>query len=124
MAGHHLQIAAYHDGLHDDWGQLMYLLHLSDVSNAAKSTFLVWTDHVLEELFQLGDRRCSLEIPVTPICDRKTADRWAIQRGFVQYMVLPAFEAVSFTDESILERLRTNFEYWKAQEEEEEAAKQ
>jgi hypothetical protein len=114
MAGHHLQIAAYHDGLHDDWGQLMYLLHLSDVSNAAKSTFLVWTDHVLEELFQLGDRRCSLEIPVTPICDRKTADRWA-----VQYM-----EAVSFTDESILERLRTNFEYWKAQEEEEEAAKQ
>jgi hypothetical protein len=39
-------------------------------------------------------------------------------------MVLPAFEAVSFTDESILERLRTNFEYWKAQEEEEEAAKQ
>lgn len=122
MGRHHAQIAAYHDGLLDDWGQLMYFLHLSDISNAAKSTFLVWTDHVLEEFFQLGDHQCSLEIPVH--FDRNTADRGAIQRGFVEYMVLPAFEAVSFTDESILERLRTNFEYWKAQEEEEEAGKQ
>jgi hypothetical protein len=126
MSRHDVQLAAYHDGLLDDWGQLMYFLHLSDISNSAKSTFRVWTDHVLEEFFQLGDRQCSLEVPVTPIYDRNTADRGAIQRGFVQYMVLPAFEAVSFTDESVLDRLRTNFEYWKAEAEaeEEEAAKQ
>lgn len=140
MSFHQAQVEAY-PNVTNSWDRLVFWLHLADISNAAKSTFLIWTDHVLEEFFLLGDYQDSLNLPVN--FDRRTAKRGAIQEGFVQSIVLPAFEAVMTTtgtgndfllsnddDENamtiILERLRRNFDYWKAQAaaEEQQAAKQ
>mmetsp|Transcript_33690 Transcript_33690/g.81670 ORF Transcript_33690/g.81670 Transcript_33690/m.81670 type:complete len:474 (-) Transcript_33690:139-1560(-) len=115
MSKHQDQVKAYQKM--NDWEQAMYFLHLCDLSNPTKSTFFVWTDHVLEEFYQTGDLQKSLGFPVMPtINDRTTSDKVSIQRGFIQFMVLPAFEAVEFSNPKIMERLYANFDYWMQQE--------
>lgn len=121
MAKHHSQVEAYQQGNLDTWQQAIYLLHLSDISNPTKvSTMLEWTDFVLEEFYQIGDEQKALGLPVS--FDRNTADKVSIQRGFMKYMVVPAFEAVQFENPNIMKGLYANLEYWLNQEPKKESS--
>ncbi|CAJ1961155.1 unnamed protein product [Cylindrotheca closterium] len=106
----------------DDWQAAMYLLHLCDISNPTKSTFSIWTEHVLEEFYQLGDLQKSLGLPVS--FDRSVANsnsKVSIQQGFLKFLVLPAFEAMEFSNPKIMQGLYANYEYWMKQDKEEDA---
>ncbi|KAL3926173.1 MAG: hypothetical protein SGBAC_013578 [Bacillariaceae sp.] len=113
MSKHRDQVQAYKQM--DDWERGMYLLHLCDISNPTKSSSLIWVEHVLEEFYQIGELQKSLGLPVTPMCDRISADKVSTQRGFLQYLVLPAFEEVEFSNPKIMEHLYANYEYWMQQ---------
>jgi len=98
----------------DTWKSLVYLMHLSDISNSAKSSFLTWTDGVLEEFFLQGDKQRDLNLQVSALHDRRTVDRATCQTNFIKFSVLPAFSAVTFTDETIMNRLKANLKYWES----------
>ncbi|VDO71973.1 unnamed protein product [Schistosoma curassoni] len=54
---------------------LQNMVHCADLSNPAKPLDLYrqWTNRVMEELFQQGDKERELGIEISPICDRNTA---------------------------------------------------
>jgi hypothetical protein len=97
------------------WKSLVYLMHLSDISNSAKSTFLKWTENILEEFFQLGDRQRDLHFEVSGTNDRLQVDRSTSQRNFIKFVVFPAFVKVKFEDNRIMDALRHNLGYWESQ---------
>lgn len=62
------------------------MVHCADLSNPAKPLDLYrqWTNRVMEELFQQGDKERELGIEISPICDRNTA---TIEKSQVIYMI-------------------------------------
>lgn len=51
------------------------MLHCSDLSNPTKplNIYQKWTDRVMNEFFQQGDRELSEGLEVSPMCDRHNA---------------------------------------------------
>uniref|UniRef100_A0A7S1YUX3 Phosphodiesterase n=1 Tax=Ditylum brightwellii TaxID=49249 RepID=A0A7S1YUX3_9STRA len=97
---------------------LQFVLHLADISNPAKPApvFEEWTDRVLEEFFAQGDAEAKENLPISPLCDRKTTSRASSQIGFIRYVVKPAFELLEqIIPESmgeILDQIDSNLSYW------------
>jgi 3'5'-cyclic nucleotide phosphodiesterase len=100
---------------------LGYILHLADISNPAKSTPVAsrWADQVLEEFFQQGDKEAELALPISPLCDRRTTSRSQSQTGFINFIVLPAYELLAQlipqVETIVIPHIRTNLEYWEDQ---------
>lgn len=72
------------------------VLHAIDIGHAAKpfELELRWADLVTQEFHNQGDQEIKLGIPVSFLCDRKTANIPCSQVGFIQGIVLPTFVLV------------------------------
>jgi hypothetical protein len=60
------------------------MLHCSDLSNPTKplKIYQSWTDRVMNEFFQQGDRELSEGLEVSPMCDRHNA---SIEKSQVRF---------------------------------------
>ena len=97
-----------------------FMIHLADISNPTKMRSLstYWADQTLTEFFAQGDLEREANLPISPLCDRKTTDLAASQRDFIQFVVLPSFKVLgrlfpSIGDE-VLPRIDENLAYWKS----------
>ncbi|ESO06780.1 hypothetical protein HELRODRAFT_77130 [Helobdella robusta] len=73
---------------------LQSLVHCSDLSNPLKplNLYLQWTDRIMEEFFRQGDLEKSLNLEVSPLCDRENSNICKSQMGFIDYVVHPLWE--------------------------------
>merc|ERR1711862_81474 len=100
------------------WTLLRYMMHLADISNAAKAQpfSVMWADLVLEEFFKQGDVEAKMRLPISPLCDRNTTSIPGSQVGFIQYVVKPSFEVLALAIPSIgkltLPVIEDNLNYW------------
>lgn len=56
---------------------LKFLMHAADISNPTKEReFAVqWAESALEEFFAQGDLEKDLQLPISPLCDRRTVKK-------------------------------------------------
>ncbi|KAJ3209837.1 cAMP-specific 3',5'-cyclic phosphodiesterase 4A [Dinochytrium kinnereticum] len=92
------------------------LMKCSDVSNPTKewSIYEKWCRLVLEEFMRQGDMEKRLNIPVSPYMDRDNLNVPSSQVGFIDYVILPLFEAYDkyIPIPHIMEDLRRNRDHW------------
>lgn len=71
--------------------------HLADISNPTKSweLALAWTELLFEEFFKQGDKERELGVGVSDLMDRSTTNIAKAQLGFIDIIVLPAYENFS-----------------------------
>lgn len=103
------------------WDILTFMLHMADISNAAKPGIFArqWTERCLEEFFSQGDQEKKLGMEPSPQCDRDTVSKPDSQIGFIQFVVLPAYEVLA----CIIPELKTlvvpileqNRRYWESE---------
>lgn len=76
---------------------LKAVLHTADISNPAKSWKLSkkWSDLVVEEFFNQGDREKLEGLPVSPNMDRLTTYQDELSVNFTDFIVAPYFFALS-----------------------------
>lgn len=57
------------------WQVLRNMVHCADLSNPTKSLELYrqWTDRIMEEFFQQGDKERERGMEISPMCDKHTA---------------------------------------------------
>ncbi|KAJ3074827.1 hypothetical protein HDU98_010096 [Podochytrium sp. JEL0797] len=95
---------------------LKILMKCADVSNPTKEwpIYFEWADRVLEEFMRQGDKEKNLNLPVSPFMDRDNINIPSSQIGFMDYVLLPLFEAVNKYIEipHILGNLQANREHW------------
>ena len=99
---------------------LGFILHLADISNPTKahSVSLEWSDAAYDEFFLQGDKELAQELPISPLCDRKTTNRIESQIGFIAFVVKPAFLLLSRCVpkvKSIVNQLDENLKYWESE---------
>jgi len=104
---------------------LSSVIHTADISNPAKPQrqMLDMCERVMKEFFEQGDREKKIGLPVSPLCDRDAICIPKAQKGFVQFFIIPWFEAMSNTVcpktfEIPLMHLRENLIYWEKRFEE------
>ena len=92
----------------------------ADINNASKSGELCtqWASLIMNEFFKQGDDERLRGLPVSMFMDRETTVVSKCQVGFIDYIVLPLFEAWDmYMNEDgrfpALENLKNNREYWK-----------
>ena len=106
-----------------DWDDpvvaLEFILHVADISNPARpnNRFLKWAEMLSEEFFVQGEKEADLGMPVTPFCNRATANIFKNQLGFIDVVVNSSFEALSLVIEPSLHEelhfhLLTNREFY------------
>ncbi|NWI08026.1 PDE4B phosphodiesterase, partial [Crypturellus soui] len=73
---------------------LRNMVHCADLSNPTKSLELYrqWTDRIMEEFFQQGDKERERGMEISPMCDKHTASVEKSQVGFIDYIVHPLWE--------------------------------
>ncbi|KAH0508418.1 cAMP-specific 3',5'-cyclic phosphodiesterase 4C [Microtus ochrogaster] len=73
---------------------LQSLVHCADLSNPTKPLPLYrqWTDRIMAEFFQQGDRERELGLDISPMCDKHTASVEKSQVGFIDYIAHPLWE--------------------------------
>ncbi|KAI8611278.1 hypothetical protein BC830DRAFT_1068946 [Chytriomyces sp. MP71] len=95
---------------------LKILMKCADVSNPTKEWNICfrWCKLVLEEFMRQGDMEKSLGLPVSPFMDRENVNVPSSQIGFMDYVLLPLFEAVNKYTEvpHILGTLQANRDHW------------
>lgn len=71
--------------------------HLADISNPTKHWDLTlrWTELLFEEFFKQGDKERELGLKITDLMDRSTTNIAKAQLGFIDVIVLPAYETFS-----------------------------
>ena len=69
-------------------------LKCADLGHGAKETSIHkrWTGLITKEFFNQGDLEMARNLPLSPICDRKTVLIPKSQIGFLNFMVLPIFD--------------------------------
>lgn len=72
---------------------LKSILHTSDISNPAKKWEVSkkWSDLVLQEFFEQGDREKREQLPVSMNCDRDTTKQDELSMNFCDFIVAPFF---------------------------------
>lgn len=96
------------------------VIKCADISNPArpKCIYQKWVDCVMEEFFQQGDKEKQLSLPVSSFMDRETTHIPKCQLGFIQYICLPTFTALTEqfpTASQPLSHLQANMAEWKQQ---------
>lgn len=100
----------------------------ADISNPTKTIALCedWAYRVMEEFFQQGTQEASLGLPVSPFMERSTTKVPKVQTGFIDFFVIPLFEAfarVPSVDLGLqLDQLRSNRDYWDARAQEDNSS--
>ncbi|KAI9138921.1 hypothetical protein BKA69DRAFT_1088657 [Paraphysoderma sedebokerense] len=95
----------------------------ADISNPTKNLKLCqkWADRILEEFFLQGDEEKKRGLPVSRFMDRTNTVVSKCQIGFIDYIVLPLFEAWDMymnEDGSFqaMSNIAKNREFWKEQQ--------
>jgi len=75
---------------------MQMLIKCCDVSNPTKSRNIYkgWISRVMSEFFSQGDREKQLNMTVSAFCNRDNANVYSCQKGFIDFVVAPIFEAV------------------------------
>ncbi|EPZ31742.1 HD-domain/PDEase-like protein [Rozella allomycis CSF55] len=91
----------------------------ADISNPSKPHYIAykWSNLILDEFFQQGDKEKKLGIPVSMFMDRQSTNMAKCQLGFIDYIVLPLYEAwdlymVENGDHRYLDNIHSNRDYW------------
>lgn len=73
---------------------LQSLVRCADLSNSTKPLPLYrqWTDRIMAEFFQQGDRKRQSGLDISPMCDKHTASVEKSQVGFIDYIAHPLWE--------------------------------
>lgn len=76
---------------------LNFLLHTADIAHNAKNFDIskIWVYNLMEEFWNQGDAEKSMDIPVSFLCDRDTADIPKGQIGFLSYIIVPSFKILT-----------------------------
>ncbi|KRX06400.1 hypothetical protein PPERSA_05013 [Pseudocohnilembus persalinus] len=93
------------------------ILHAADVSNPIKpwDVCFQWTEKVMEEFWDQGDKEKAEDLPVTYLCDRYTTNMAKSQGGFIDFVVKPLYEVLAnFLPEvsNILSNFENNKDNW------------
>ena len=103
---------------------LRMALHVSDISNIAKSRAIsqAWTERLMSEFFAQGDREREAGRAVSPMCDRNSTDVSKSQVGFIDVIVRPSFalwfqtpgvtQACVTMSDDVMGLLDANKRYW------------
>ena len=77
-----------------------------------------WADQALAEFFAQGDLEREANLPISPLCDRKTTDLATSQRDFIQFVVLPSFKVLGQIfpgiGDEVLPGISENLGYWES----------
>nr|KAF6309804.1 phosphodiesterase 4C [Pipistrellus kuhlii] len=97
---------------------LQNLVHCADLSNPTKPLPLYrqWTDRIMAEFFQQGDRERASGLDISPMCDKHTASVEKSQVGFIDYIAHPLWETwadlVHPDAQGLLDTLEDNREWY------------
>ncbi|XP_063084718.1 3',5'-cyclic-AMP phosphodiesterase 4A isoform X2 [Cavia porcellus] len=97
---------------------LRNMVHCADLSNPTKPLELYrqWTDRIMAEFFQQGDRERERGMEISPMCDKHTASVEKSQVGFIDYIVHPLWETwadlVHPDAQDILDTLEENRDWY------------
>ncbi|XP_070272115.1 3',5'-cyclic-AMP phosphodiesterase 4A isoform X1 [Myotis yumanensis] len=97
---------------------LRNMVHCADLSNPTKPLDLYrqWTDRIMAEFFQQGDRERERGMEISPMCDKHTASVEKSQVGFIDYIVHPLWETwadlVHPDAQEILDTLEDNRDWY------------
>jgi hypothetical protein len=114
----------------DDQQEIInFLIHTADISHNSKDFKISykWTYYLMDEFWLQGDLERDMHLPISFLCDRKTADVPKSQIGFIKGIIIPSFDilvdllpALNWYRENVF----TNVEEWtKIVREEEEKNK-
>lgn len=99
---------------------LQSLVHCADLSNPAKPLPLYrqWTERIMAEFFQQGDRERESGLDISPMCDKHTASVEKSQVGFIDYIAHPLWETwadlVHPDAQELLDTLEDNREWYQS----------
>uniref|UniRef100_A0A2K5C6L3 3',5'-cyclic-AMP phosphodiesterase n=1 Tax=Aotus nancymaae TaxID=37293 RepID=A0A2K5C6L3_AOTNA len=99
---------------------LQSLVHCADLSNPTKPLPLYrqWTDRIMAEFFQQGDRERESGLDISPMCDKHTASVEKSQVGFIDYIAHPLWETwadlVHPDAQDLLDTLEDNREWYQS----------
>ena len=73
------------------------LLHAADINNCCKPFALskVWSDRLVGEFFEQGDREKQENLPVSANMDRNTTNQNELSVNFIDFIVAPLFSKMS-----------------------------
>ena len=97
---------------------LRIVMKMADVSNPAKPVDIAvkWTERVIEEFFNQGDRERAAGLDISPFMDRSTTDVPKTQVGFISFMITPLYDAFhgTFPIAEPIECLEATKAHWAA----------
>ena len=97
-------------------------LHCADISAQSRSLDLAkwWCNNCMSEFFAQGDEEKSLNVPVSPLCDRDKTNTPKGQIGFIKFIVMPTFQALDLLLPMVgptnLDQLEDNLRFWASEE--------
>jgi hypothetical protein len=76
-----------------------------------------WTGLVMEEFYRQGDEERRLGLPISPFMDREAPKLAQCQKGFLEFICLPLYEAFDgFVNvPEVFAQLQANAAYWASQ---------
>lgn len=86
---------------------MQLLIKAADISNPTKPFPVAakWAVRVTDEFFQQGAMESEAGLHVTPTCDRSKQTRVGLQKGFIDFMAVPYFQAIA----GVFPRIRQDF---------------
>lgn len=75
---------------------MQMLIKCSDVSSPTKEwpIYQQWIERILSEFYNQGDKEKRLGLPISPFMNRDSPGPSLAQKGFIEYIVYPLFEAL------------------------------
>lgn len=92
----------------DQQDMLCFIFRSADIGHSAKpwSIHVAWSERVSEEFHKQGDEEKKLGIPISPLCDRQGFQLAKSQLGFLKFICLPTWNAISRFEENWRKRYR------------------
>ncbi|OBS76577.1 hypothetical protein A6R68_16948 [Neotoma lepida] len=86
--------------------------------NLRRMVIDMWTNRIMAEFFQQGDRERELSLDISPMCDKHTASVEKSQVGFIDYIAHPLWETwadlVHPDAQELLDTLEDNREWYQS----------
>jgi len=96
---------------------LKALVHAADIGNPSRPFDIckMWALKILSEFFQQGDKERAMGLEISQLCDRKTTNIARSQIGFIDFVVLPYFDALASLMPGMyfaVDQMKQNKEQW------------
>eukprot|EP00002_Diphylleia_rotans_P040138 TRINITY_DN9462_c0_g1_i1.p1 TRINITY_DN9462_c0_g1~~TRINITY_DN9462_c0_g1_i1.p1 ORF type:complete len:1162 (+),score=253.04 TRINITY_DN9462_c0_g1_i1:407-3892(+) len=89
------------------------VVHIADISNPSKNWDLckVWSDFVLEEFLNQGDKEKENSFPISPFMDRDKVDQVKMSLGFIDFIVRPIFASLRDLLHGVMDEVMSNIDF-------------